>query len=266
MKLIQRLVDKIHELKAKHDNKKDFSESLILAVRDGILTEEEVDTLERKKTAYGLSDTDLHRLRITAYNVAFAAAKADGKITEAESAELAKIQNYLGIRDHEVQQTKADLYRLRLIDEIQQGNLPVQSVTNIILQRGETVHWVEPAKLLEERVVSRRYSGGSSGFSFRICKGVSYRVGASRGRVITDTAIVPISSGELALSNKRVIFAGDTKSFTVKLDKLLNIEFYDDGLQLHGTTGKPKTIQLGQPAHIDIVGAVLSSTINSYSS
>lgn len=266
MKLIQRLVDKIHDLKRNYDNKKDFSNSLIHAVRDGILSESEIEALEHKKSEYGLTDNDIRKMRITAYEMAFAAAKADGKITEAEAAELTKIQRYLGISDFEIQQTKSELYRLKLIDEIQRGNLPIQSMPNIILQRGEVVHWAEPAKLLEERVVSRRYTGGSSGFSFRICKGVSYRVGASRGHIVTDTAIVPISSGDLALSNKRVIFAGNAKSFTIKLDKLLNIELFGDGLQLHGTTGKPKTIQLSKPAHIDIVGAVLSSTINSYCS
>lgn len=266
MKLIQRLVDKVLAIKTRHDNKKDYSESLIAAVRDGVLTEQEISTLESKKNDYGLTDEDIRKIRITAYEVAFAAARADGSISESEDAELSKIQHHLGIADHEIGHTKSDLYRLRMIDEIQNGNLPIQSVNNLVVQRGETVHWAEPGSILEERVVSKRYSGGSSGFSFRIAKGVSYRVGSSRGRIITDTAIVPVSKGDLILTNKRVVFTGNVKSFSIKLDKLLNIEFYQDGLQFHGTTGKPRTVQLTQPAHIDIVGAILSSTINSYGS
>lgn len=265
MSFLQRLADKIHEIKTHSENRKDFSKALLNAVRDGVLTDAEITELNQLKEEYGLTENDLKKLRVKAYETAYVAAKADGVITSEEEADLSRIQKYLGVQDYDIKATKSELLRLRLIDEINHGNLPIQTVSNVVIQRGEVVHWEEQGNILEERVVSKHYVGGSNGVSFRIAKGVSYRIGASRGHIVTDKAIVPISTGRLIFTNKRILFAGDRKSFALSLNKILNIDFFSDGLQLHATTGKPRIIQITQPAHIDIIGAVISATINGYS-
>ena len=71
--------------------------------------------------------------------------------------------------------------------------------------------------MAEEKVISRKYQGGSQGMSFRVMKGVSYRVGGHRGHITSETGVVAVSDGELILTNNRVIFRGDKKSFTSKI-------------------------------------------------
>jgi hypothetical protein len=95
-------------------------------------------------------------------------------------------------------------------------------------------------------------------------KGVSYRVGAHRGHIVTDKAVVPVSVGHLIITNKRVIFRGDAKSFNIKLDKLLELNFYSDGMRVTDDKGKPRMIRFAEEGNIDIVGAILSHAVNNY--
>jgi hypothetical protein len=224
-----------------------------------------MDQIQARYKELELTQDDLKGIRATAYNAALRAAKSDGKITAEEEAELSKLQEFLKIPNAEIAKSKKELARLRLITEIQNGNPPTVSVQNVILQKKEIAHWSEPGSILEERVVKRRYEGGSQGVSFRIAKGVSYRVGGHRGHIVTDTAVVPISTGELIITNRRIIFRGDNKSFNLRLDKLLELNFYSDGVRLTDDKGKPRVVQFNDAENRDIVGATLSYAINSYS-
>ena len=71
------------------------------------------------------------------------------------------------------------------------------------------------------------YASGTSGVSVRVAKGVTLRSGGTRGGAIKD--MVSVASGELVITDKRVIFAGDRKSFVVALGDLVNTTDYADG-------------------------------------
>lgn len=152
---------------------------------------------------------------------------------------------------------------MRLLSEIKEGNLPTVAVKNVVLQKNETPYWLEPASLYEERVVRRRYEGGSHGVSIRIAKGLSYRVGAQRGQMVSDTAAVPVSTGSLIVTNRRVIFQGDRKSFSFRLDKLLELECYQDGIRLTDDKGKPRLVKFDDGS-TEVFAAVLSHAINHF--
>ena len=129
-------------------------------------------------------------------------------------------------------------------------------VNGIILRKAETPHWSEPAELLEERVVGRRYEGGSQGMSIRIAKGLSYRIGAQKGRLITDKAMVSVSKGDLIITNQRVIFQGSMKSINLPFTKLLEFRCLDDGIVLTNDKGKPCFIQFFNSKNGAIVEAI----------
>ena len=228
MGLFSGISSKIAAARKASTDKQSFFADVLAAASDGKLTDGEIADLNTRQAELGLTDDHLRKVRVQAYKAALAAAGSDGRVTAEEEAELHKLQTALSIPDHDLLTSKQELARLRLLTEIQQGNLPAMAIPNLILQKGEFGHWSEPGSILEERVVGRRYVGGSQGISFRIAKGVSYRIGAHRGHIETDKAVVPVSDGELVLSNKRVIFRGNTKSFTIRLDKLLDVHFYND--------------------------------------
>lgn len=248
-----------------HSQDKDaFKRRLIHAMADGVLSPEEIQNLDALREQLGLSDAEVRSLRVEAYHVALHAITADGAVTPEEDAELVRIQNYLGISRQDMDKTKVNLARLRLIAEIRAGNLPTAAVSGLVTQKGEQVHWVEAGSLLEERVVRRRYEGGSSGASFRIAKGASFRVGATRGTLVSDKAVVPVSTGDFIITNRRVIFRGDAKSFACKIEKLLDVSLFSDGIRITDQVGRPKTIRFSNAANADVVGMLIAHVVNNF--
>lgn len=267
MKIFQAIADKYKEAKQRSLNKKEFEMSLVEAAADGVLDDKEVNELKKKQADFGLTDEETKRAKIGAYQTALVSAKADGQITREEEEELARIQKNLGISDIEIAQNKKELARLRLLNEIQLGNVPEVSVPNLITEKDEKVYWAEPAQLIEEKVIKRRYEGGSQGVSLRIAKGVSYRVGGSRGHLVSETGLVPVGTGELVITNKRVVFRGDGKTFSIKLNKLLDVQVLSNGVYFSEVNkAKQKMVKYTQPGNQDIIGAVLSHAINNFSS
>ena len=93
-------------------------------------------------------------LRKEVYNAAVGSAKARGKLTDQEAAELAKIQKFLALRDDQVDKTKRDLNRLRLLTEIRQGNLPTvpkdhPALRGLMLDAGEIAHYAVQVDVLD---------------------------------------------------------------------------------------------------------------------
>ncbi|NTU66894.1 MAG: hypothetical protein HGB08_03115 [Candidatus Moranbacteria bacterium] len=265
MNIIQKLAEKYKQSKQKKEGLKSFEKILIEAVKDGKLTGSEIAQLEKDKENLGISEEDMKKFKINAYLTAFQNSKSDGKMTDDEEKELEKIQKYLQISDENIIATKAELSKLRLLNEIQKGNVPEIQVASLITQKGEKVYWSEPSSLTEEKVIRRGYEGGSQGFSFRVMKGVTYRVGAHKGNLITETGMVSVSTGDFIISNKRIVFRGNAKSFSIKLDKILDVQCYSDGIKIfENNKSNPRLIQFFNNNNGDVVGSILSYSINNY--
>lgn len=265
MSILGTLVEKYKDARIKSGNLKIFHKMLLDAVGDGSLAQEEIIQLEKEKEKFGLTEKDIDKFKVDAYLAAYQTSKSDGLITRQEENELEKIQNYLGVSDDKIAKTKQELSRMRLLNEIQNGNVPEIQVFNLIKQKNEKVYWDEPSSLLEEKVIRRGYVGGSQGFSFRIMKGVSYRVGSHRGQLVTETGILPVSAGNFIITSSRIILRGNNKSFAIKLDKILDIQLFSDGLRIfENNKSKPRIIQFHNGNNGDIVGSIISYSINNY--
>jgi len=260
------LIDKWRASKQKAADKAAFEAQLMDAVADGRFSKEEIDSLYALQDQLGLTHEDVASLRVRAFAKAFAGAKSDGVITEQEERELQTIKDHLELTDAEIAPTQVELKRFRLLREIADGHVPVVTVPGLVLQKLELAYWIEPASILEEKVINRQFVGGSRGVSIRIMKGVSYRVGGFRGHVESQVGVVAVSAGELIITSKRVIFRGDKKGFNIRLDKLLNVEMASNGVTLTDGTSKPRVVQFQTPANADIVGGILSHSINNFGS
>jgi len=70
----------------------------------------------------------------------------------------------------------------------------------------------------------------------------------------------------LVISNKRVVFRGNGKSFVIKYDKLLDLQIYTNALYLsEPNKAKPRMVKFLQLDNHDVIGAILSHAINNYS-
>jgi hypothetical protein len=119
--------------------------------------------------------------------------------------------------------------RVLMLQELAARPLTPIRPSQALLQRGEVAYASMNATLKETQTVG--YAGRSSGVSVRVMKGVRVHSGGTRSHAVKG--IVAVASGELIVTDQRVIFAGDCKSFSIPLQKLINVTNYSDGIAFH---------------------------------
>jgi len=128
------------------------------------------------------------------------------------------------------------------IDQINRGILPVMNTDKIILNKGESCHFVERAILITEKV-SKHYEGRSNGYSVKLTKHVTYRTGRSKGVPVEDVTQEK-TKGLIYVTNKRIIFVADKNAFDKKYSTLTSCVPYSNAVKLQFGT---KTFTLMLP-------------------
>lgn len=119
----------------------------------------------------------------------------------------------------QLQQTIAACLNYRdLVDEAAGG-------TAIIPKKGEEIIFtLRGAGLVESRRSAGQYVGGSQGVSFRVAKGVSYRVGAQKGTYQPGPEVpVVIDNGVFVVTNQRGVFVGSKQNREFAWSKLVSV-------------------------------------------
>ena len=116
------------------------------------------------------------------------------------------------------------------------GDMADKMSTDLILKKDEHLIFDIPGvSLCEERTI--RTKGSTRSVRVRVMKGVS--VGLGGFEASPETKVIPIDTGNLTLTNKRVHFAGNTKTVDYALSKINTIEELDSGLAI-SRSGKTK--------------------------
>ncbi len=106
------------------------------------------------------------------------------------------------------------------------GQLPIN------FQKSEQIIWVfQDVEYLQPRTRTT-YEGRSSGVSFRVMKGVYYRVGQFKGNPVQTTQIVTVDKGILVATNKNLYFVGGAKSLRVPFNKIVTFQPYSDAIAI----------------------------------
>jgi hypothetical protein len=238
-----------------------YGRALRSAILDGTLTTVEKDSLTQLANQLRIPESVQRQMNLGVYRGIHEERTASGTIDKEGEEHLRKVQSDLDIRDEEIIPQLSQLTRLRLIHEIGEGKLPVVN-SQLILKKGEVCHLECSAGFSEERVTSRGYVGGSQGVSVRIMRGVYYRVGAHKGEFVSTKGIVPIDSGTLAITNKRIIFNGYSKTFSIPLTKLVNYVVYEDAIQLDKEgKSKPGYFTVDDPELLATIISALAQNI-----
>ncbi len=97
--------------------------------------------------------------------------------------------------------------------------------TSAILKKGELAIWTGQAVLHEARRGAGHFQGQSNGMSFHIAKGVTYRVGATRGTYVSGPEEQTIlDNGIVLLTNHRLLFTGTNQTKEWAFEKWLGAE------------------------------------------
>lgn len=126
---------------------------------------------------------------------------------------------------------------------------------------GEKPYFVSPATYCEDKV-SREFISGSSGFGIRVAKGVTYRVGGSRGKSIEKTSIKYVGKGTLVITNKHVYFKSSAKSLRIHLSKIVTY----DGSGNHLAVQRDAVTALPQYFIVDGMGYVMHMIMDAMTS
>jgi hypothetical protein len=101
----------------------------------------------------------------------------------------------------------------------------------------EKCYWMQPVSLLmvKRTVVRRNYGGFSS--SIKIFGSLRYRVGSYDVQRETQDQLTKIDGGTAIFTDERVIFNGEYKNINFKLNKILDIKEYNNGVEIGKDSG-----------------------------
>lgn len=177
----------------------------------------------------------------------------DGNLEEQEEARLAEFAGHFELTQEELDKhgSYTQLVKGAVLRELMEGKVPSRfhpvGDLPFNFQKNEALIWAFSDVAYYEERTRREYVGGSHGVSFRIAKGVYYRIGSFRGRPVEVTEKVFVDRGILAVTTKHLYFHGFKKAFRVRLDKVVSFMPYSDGIgiQRDAATAKPQFFMTG---------------------
>lgn len=221
------------------DKKKEaFRDKVKEAVSDGKLDARDLKEIEEARQELGVTDArdDKTVIRRAIYNEAVQAAKRDGEITATDAHELDKIQKFLALRNDQVEKTRWDLARLRVLTEIRNGNLPTvaannASVRGVQFEPDEVAHYSLSVELADLPVTR-----GNDGIA--MAWGKPYEQFSVSPHALPGEGARAQGDASLILTNRRLIIKTESgKTAAIRYGPTAKISLYSDGLRLDKTVG-----------------------------
>lgn len=100
------------------------------------------------------------------------------------------------------------------------GNqFPTVYYNNIVLKPGEQIIFAVPAQTFVQKEQVVGYTGGSTGASIRVAKGVTVRRGSNRGTPIRQN-VTKFNDGDYIVTTNRLLFLSQNESFELSIEKI----------------------------------------------
>jgi hypothetical protein len=115
--------------------------------------------------------------------------------------------------------------------EILRGSLPILNTNKIFLKSDEQCHYIDKA-IYERKKIQKRYVRSGNGFSTPgLFKGSRVKTWGSHTDVV-DNIQYETLRGILYITNKRIIFVGESEGFDKKISDLVAITPYSNCVEL----------------------------------
>lgn len=122
-------------------------------------------------------------------------------------------------------------HQATILDELVKSDFKIDDVMFSAQKDEIVIYHLEEVMLTEFKSTGSTYSGGYGGVSFRVAKGVRLNTGRTAGTSTRDPETSqPIDSGELTVTNQRVVFSGANQVRVFDLNKVVNMEAGDNGI------------------------------------
>lgn len=115
--------------------------------------------------------------------------------------------------------------------EIMRGRLPILNTNKVFLKKDEHCHYIDKA-IYEKRTIKKSYLRKNAGYSMPgLLKGTRVNMGGGQTDVKENVQYETIR-GILYITNKRVIFVGESTGFDKKIDELIALTPYSNCVEL----------------------------------
>ncbi len=209
----------------------EYENELALRLFDGNPTASDARALGATVKRLGLSPAAVGQSHIRFCESLVIQVVDDGWVTEAEMSKVKGAMKWLGVQPNDLDPAiRSELDRFDALRRICAGELPIISEPQLIARKDETVHFECFAGVIENVRVKLGYQGQSQGFSIRLAKGLSYRVGQSQGQLQSEQQMLPVDDGTLSLTDRRVVYAGVERSFVCPWAKVISVEESDGNM------------------------------------
>lgn len=240
-----------------------YAQHVRKAVKDGVLEESEKERLEKIKIELMISDEVAKEVYSKSAGEIMQSfingAISDERLSPDEEHQIKEIARGLNIDLKIDDQSQATLERYKLYWQIENGDLP-EIEPNINIQKSEKLHFTTHIDWFEERrVVKRRnYMGPTA--RIKLAKGVYYRLGSLKMNNMADNEMKKIDSGQIYLTNKRLIFMGSRGNKTIRINSILAINPYSNGVDIQKERGKSPFLSFSD--NVDIFSMIMMRLIN----
>ena len=115
------------------------------------------------------------------------------------------------------------------------------------LMKSEDMIWVFQDAQYYKTKTEREFRGSSMGVSVRVASGVYLRPSQFRGRTHSREVTIHADTGMLGVTTKHLYFHGERERFRVRHDKIVSFEPYTDGIGImrDNLRAKPETFGTG---------------------
>ncbi|MGL5980127.1 MAG: hypothetical protein ACRCZY_04470 [Phocaeicola sp.] len=199
-----------------------------------------------------IAEESLQNIYVQALDQAILHYLDDGLISVDESRTVARFQQYTGLPQQvlNVNRSLEKVVQAGILQQVLNGIIPTPAITiqggiPFLLQKNEKIIWIFRNVAYYQQKTRREMRGRTQGMSFRVMKGVYYRVGGFKGTPIETTHNEYIDTGVVGLTDKHLYFSSPKKSFKLPYNKIIDIQSYSDGigLQKEGATSQPLTLK-----------------------
>jgi hypothetical protein len=235
------------------------------AVVDGKLDEDEVKFLENLKNNLRLSEKyseDIYKESAGKLVQKFMNnAVSDERLSPDEEEELQAISKSLNVKLDMDYKTQAALDKYKLYWQIENSDLPNIAIP-INIQKSEICYFHVHCDWLEQRRITKRINYGGPTLRIKIAKGVYWRAGSLGVQAVSEDIWQNIDSGDIYLTNKRIIFMGQKGNKTIGLNKILDFTVFSNGIDIQKDAGKNPFLQFDK--NTDIFSMILGRAIREF--
>ena len=222
--------------------------ALVNGVDTSVIETEVNNALQRLSLDVVFSDDEIKNMLFISWDHAVEFALDDHILSEIEESRLDTIATFLGLREIEYRPVYETYKQGKLLRILSQGKLPtirLEGILPIPLASNERLVYKFDDVHYSNIVTESHFVGGSQGVSFRICKGVSYRLGNFRGHTERSDRVNYVGSGALFVTTKSLAFVSPSVSMRIPFSKIAGFTPTSSGFVFYRTnkTAKPEQFE-----------------------